>query len=190
MSSNTTDSFVFLSKNIYSLFKKPLQDLNNLLTKTDQGLVIVFSLKKGDEEMELFDSIVESFGNILTNLSTPMFAEKPVSRFALNAAQKATAVKVGVAFLGVASLSAGAALVAKAWKASYSLRKEIEILKPPSLQPELKIKKETIANPIHLLGRIKLVFNKNILPLMTGIFSLAGSAFVFSRFDKLLKAIK
>lgn len=140
--------------------------------------------------MDILDSIVESFGNILTNFRSPMFVDKPVSRFTLNAAQKATATKVGVAFLGAASLALGAALVAKAWTASYSLRKEIEVLQPPSLQPELKIVKETITNPIHLLGRIKLVFNKSVLPLVTGIFSLAGSAFVFSRFDKLLKAIR
>ncbi|HSX13927.1 MAG TPA: hypothetical protein VLE96_05865 [Chlamydiales bacterium] len=140
--------------------------------------------------MELLDTLMEGIGNFCTNLGKPMFGVNEISKFSLTPAQKVTATKVGIAFLGIAGIVTGASLVGKAWAASESYRKEIEIPSFPSLQPEIKRLKETIMNPIHLLGRIKMVFNKSIIPLVTGIVSLSGSAFVFSRFDKLLKLVK
>ncbi len=140
--------------------------------------------------MELFDSLMEGVSNFLTNLGKPMFSSGEMGRFSLTKGQKETAAKAGIVFLGTLGLVAGASLIVKAWKASYSFRREIEIAPPIALQPEVKVLKETITNPIHVLGRIKTLFNKSVLPLMTGMFSLVGSVFVFSRFDKLLRAIR
>lgn len=141
--------------------------------------------------MELFDSLIEGVGSFWTRLGEPMFGNPdPAFKFSLTAAQKGAATKAGIAFAGALGVSAGAYLIAKAWTASYSFRKEIEAVVVSDLQPEIKKIKETITNPIHLIGRIKMVFNRHIVPLVTGMFSLAGGAYVFSRFDKLLKAIK
>lgn len=141
--------------------------------------------------MELFDSLIEGVGSFWTRLGEPMFGHsEPAFKFSLTAAQKVTATKAGIAFAGALGVAAGSYLISKAWTASHSFRKEIEAVVVSDLQPEIKKIKETITNPIHLLGRIKMVFNRHIVPLVAGIFSLAGSAYAFTRFDKLLKAIR
>lgn len=143
--------------------------------------------------MEMFDSLVGTVSGMWDSLGKPMWQNESASRFSfgnfsMSPAQKLTATKAGVVFLGIAGVAAGVALVAKAWTESYGSRKEVDGVKPFSLIPKTHGIKETIMNPANLFGRIKLLFSQ-IVPFAAGIVSLAAGAAVFCRFDQVLKAV-
>lgn len=159
--------------------------------------LIVFSLKQGDEEMNLIpDWLSEGFSSTVSGtwsfLSKPIFKSEPAPRFSFNLtkAQQETAVKVGVVAVGIASLAAGVALVARAWNGNWAFRKEIQAVLAPSLLPQASGAKESVFNPVHLVGRIKSLFSDKMLPFVAGIVGVTAGAFVFSRFDQVLKVLK